>query len=100
MTRTTTGLTAAYTRQPTAAGEAERYVEMVTMRSRYLPIVLVLIALASCESNRFDNQILHRDTHLTEPMYEIPGMLDEYISRFDYGTSEPIPDLIESFYPL
>jgi hypothetical protein len=32
-------------------------------------------------------------------MYEILGMLNEYISRFDYGTGEPIPDLIESFHP-
>ena len=80
-------------------GEAWRYVEMVTIRLRYLLIVLVLVALVSCESNRFDNQILHRDTHLTESMYEILGMLSEYISRFDYGTGEPIPDLIEYFYP-
>ena len=76
------------------------YGEMATMKLRYLHIVLLLIALASCESNRFDNQILHRDTHLTESMYEILGMLGEYISRFDPGTGEPIPDLIESFYPL
>lgn len=69
------------------------------MRLRYLPIILALVAFASCKSNRPDNQILHRDTHLTESMYEILGMLNEYISRFDYGTGEPIPDLIEYFYP-
>lgn len=69
------------------------------MRLQYLPIVLVLVALASCELNRFDNQTLHRDTHLTESMYEILGMLSEYISRFDPSAGEPIPDLIGSFYP-
>ena len=40
-----------------------------------------------------------KSRHLTAPMYEILGMLSEYLSRFNYYTNEPHPGLIESFYP-
>jgi hypothetical protein len=39
------------------------------------------------------------DRHLTGPMYEILGILSEYISRFDCYSGEPHPDLLETFYP-
>jgi len=40
-----------------------------------------------------------KDMYLTEPMFEILGMLDEYFGRFDPYTGRLNPDLIESFYP-
>lgn len=40
------------------------------------------------------------DRHLTGPMYEILGMLNEYMSRFDYYTGEPHPGMIEWIYPV
>lgn len=39
------------------------------------------------------------EKHLTEPMFEILGLLGEYISRFSPYTGVPMPDLIERFYP-
>jgi hypothetical protein len=36
-------------------------------------------------------------TCLTNSMYKILGLLDEYISRFDFYFSEPIPNYVESF---
>jgi hypothetical protein len=37
--------------------------------------------------------------YLTDSMYKLLGMLDEYISRFSYITGEPYEDLVERFYP-
>lgn len=36
---------------------------------------------------------------LTPAMFEMLGLADEYISRFDYITGKPRPGLVESFYP-
>jgi len=37
--------------------------------------------------------------YLTNSMYKLLGMLQEYISRFSYITGEPYPDLVEFFFP-
>lgn len=37
--------------------------------------------------------------YLTQTMYKILGMLDEYISRFNWNTGEPDPEFLENFYP-
>ena len=36
---------------------------------------------------------------LSEEHVELLGMLDEYVSRFDYHTGEPRPGSVEHFYP-
>ncbi len=40
-----------------------------------------------------------QEQYLTDSMYKLLGMLEEYISRFSYYTGEPYPDLVERFYP-
>jgi len=36
---------------------------------------------------------------VTPSLCEMLGMLDEYISRFDYHTGQPRDSLVERFYP-
>ncbi len=55
--------------------------------------------LCSCGGDSSHHRVLWEDKHLTNPMYELLGMTDEYISRFDYVTGKPLPDLVECFYP-
>jgi hypothetical protein len=42
---------------------------------------------------------LEQPQYLTETMYHMLGMLDEYISRGNYWTGRPKPNLVEGFYP-
>jgi hypothetical protein len=62
-----------------------------------LTIVLSAVVVNAAQWDNEKN--LQRDLNLTEPMYEILGMLGEYISRFSYYDGEPHPNLIEIFYP-
>jgi hypothetical protein len=39
-----------------------------------------------------------QEQYLTNSMYQLLGMLEEYISRFNYYTGEPHPDRVERFY--
>jgi len=59
--------------------------------------MIILIVLASQVSTGPRRKA--RNLGLTEPLFEIFGMLDEYITRFKYRGGEPEPNLIERFYP-
>jgi hypothetical protein len=58
------------------------------MKKIYFAIIFILITI------NVSAQRIH-----TETFFEILGMLDEYISRFEWNTGEPNKELIESFYP-
>lgn len=39
-----------------------------------------------------------KEQYLTDSMYKLLGMLDEFMGRFSYVTGEPYPDRVELFY--
>jgi len=49
-----------------------------------------------CSDGSYD---VEQAQYLTNTMYKMLGMLNEYISRFSYVTGEPYPDLVERGLP-
>jgi hypothetical protein len=58
--------------------------------------VIVLLFLVSCKKSQ--SMEIPYDK-ITPEFCEILGMLDEYMSRFDYVSGEPWQDVVERFYP-
>ena len=64
-----------------------------------LAFVFLLVSLFLLNANGESGEKAAKSRHLTAPMHEMLGMLNEYLSRFNYYTNEPHPSLIETFYP-
>jgi len=66
----------------------------------YLIIILLLFLCVhpACSGANEDGHNFNKK-YLTPAMFKMLGMLNEYISRFNYETGKPWKDLVERFYP-